>query len=340
MREPVNDVPCQARRGYARRMFTLLLGAALAAQAWVVFAQTPPERARPWRLVVSYPPGGTADTLARAVADGVTRSTGQTVIVENRPGANGNLAADLVAKSAPDGHTLLMTAPGPLVVNGALYESLPFDPRTAFAPVTRVAVAPLLLVVSASLPVNDLQDLLDYLKANPAKATFASQGNASSGHLAMELLKSRTGTQAEHVPYKGSTPALTDLLAGHVTMMFDNTTTSLPHVRSGTLRAIAVAQPQRIAAAPDVPTVAESGVPGFEATPWFGIVTTAGTPAAVVDRLNTVIREVIQAPAMQERFAQVGVTIVSDTPAEFARIIDAESRKWHEVVRTSGAKAG
>lgn len=305
----------------------------------VMVAQAAAYPAKPIRLVVSYPPGGTADALARAIGEGVGKLFAQTVVVENRPGANGNLAADLVAKSPADGYTLLMTAPGPLAVNASLYSSLPFDPKTAFSPVARVAVAPLLLVVPHTLPVRNLGELLAYVKANPDKATFASQGNASSGHLAMELLKSRTGMQAVHVPYKGSAPALNDLLAGHVLMMFDNTTSSLPHVRSGALRAIAVAEEKRIDAAPEVPTVSESGVEGFTATPWFGIVATAGTPPAVVEKLSAAIHEVLRAPAVRASFARMGVDLVVDTPQEFARYIDTETRKWKEVVRVSGARA-
>ncbi len=293
---------------------------------------------KPLRLIVSYPPGGTADLLSRALGEGLGKSLGQTVVIENRPGANGNVGADLVAKAAPDGHTLVMTAPGPLAVNDSLYASLPFDPKTAFAPITRVAIAPLVLVVSKNLPVNSLGELLAYVKANPAKATYASQGNASSGHLAMELLKTRTGMEAVHTPYKGSAPALNDVLAGHVLMMFDNTTSSLPHVRSGALKALAVAEVKRLSVAPDIATVAEQGIDGFEATPWFGLVTTAGTPAAVVQKLNATIREVLQQPAFKARFAQMAVEIAADSPAEFAAYIEAESRKWKDVVRRSGAK--
>lgn len=323
-----------SRRAWLRR--SGVLSATLIGSGPLTLARA--QSGQPIRLIVSYPAGGTADQLARAAAEGMSKSLGATVLVENRPGANGNLAADYVAKSAPDGNTLLVTAPGPLVVNSSLYESLPFDPKTAFAPITRVAIAPLLLVIPVSLPAKNIRELQAYLRANPVRATFASQGNASSGHLAMELLKSKTGMQATHVPYKGSAPALNDLLAGHISMMFDNTTTCLPHVRSGSLRAIAVAEPHRIAAVPDVPTVAESGVPGFSATPWFGIVAKAGTPAPIVDRLNAAIREAMGNPAVQNRFAQLGVSIVGDTPAEFAAYMDVESRKWSEVVRVSGAK--
>lgn len=291
------------------------------------------------RIVVGYPPGGTADQLARVLSEGVGKILGQNVIVENRPGANGNLAADFVAKSPADGYTLLMTAPGPVSVNMHVYTSLPFDPKTAFSPIARVAIAPLVLVVNKQLPVQNLKELLAYAKANPSKASYASQGNASSGHLAMELLKSRTAMQAEHVPYKGSSPALNDLLAGHVLMMFDNTTSSLPQVRSGNLKAIAIAEDKRIAAAPDIPTVAESGYEGFSATPWFGLVTTAGTPNLVIQKWVASIHEVLKNPAIKDRFAQSGVDLVFDTPEAFSYYIESESRKWKEVVRISGARA-
>jgi len=189
------------------------------------------------------------------------------------------------------------------------------------------------------LPVNSLRELIAYVKSHPSKATYASQGNASSGHLAMELLKARTGMEAVHTPYKGSAPALNDVLAGHVLMMFDNTTSSLPHVRNGALKAIAVAELKRLSVAPEIPTVAEQGVEGFEATPWFGLVTTAGTPPAVVQKLNASIREVMQGPALRARFAQMAVEITGDSPSEFATYIDTESRKRKDVVRRSGAKA-
>ena len=302
------------------------------------FAQTPAFPVKTIRLIVAYPPGGTADILSRSIAEGLTQRLGQRVVVENKPGANGNIAADLVAKSPADGYTLLMTAPGPLAVNANLYATLPFDPATAFAPVSLAGVAPLLLVVSASLPVRNLKELLDYASANPSKVTFASQGNASSGHLTMELLKVRTGMQATHAPYKGSAPALNDLLAGHVTMMFDNTTSSLPLVRGGALRVIAVAEEKRLLALPDIQTVAEQGLPGFVSTPWFGVVTTAGTPAAVIEKLSAAINETLRTPAVQVRFLEMGVELRPNSPQAFERYISAETLKWKEVVRVSGAK--
>lgn len=293
----------------------------------------------PIRLVVAYPPGGTADTIARTLAEGLAPQLGRLVIVENRPGANGNIAAEQVARSSVASAQFLVSAPGPLAVNASLYPNLPFDPKTAFAPVARVAVAPLLLVVAKAIPATNLQELLAYVAAHPDKANFASQGNASSGHLAMELLKVRTGMKAVHVPYKGSTPALNDLLAGHVTMMFDNTTSSLPHVRSGALRAIAVAEPQRIGAAPDVPTVAESGVPGFAATPWFGIAAVAGTSPELIQRISDAIHAVLRSEQVKSRFANLGVELVIDTPSAFTDYIQSERDKWSSVIRTSGARA-
>ena len=293
---------------------------------------------KPIRLIVSYPAGGTADLLSRAIGEGLNEIFKQPVIVENRPGANGNIAAGFVATQPKDGYTLLMTAPGPVAVNANLYSSLPFNPEKDFSPVARVAIAPLLLVVPSALPVKTLDELLAYLKTNPDKATFASQGNASSGHLAMELLKSKAAFDAVHAPYKGSAPALVDLIAGHVTMMFDNTTSSMPHVRSGTLRAIAVAENRRISAAPDVPTVEEAGVKGFAATPWFGLVTTAGTPPGIIEKLNGAIQQVLKKPAVRTRFEGMGVELINESPEAFARYIQSEREKWKEVIRVSGTK--
>ncbi|MGJ7498049.1 Bug family tripartite tricarboxylate transporter substrate binding protein [Variovorax sp. RT4R15] len=324
-----------------RRMLVLGLGAS----AFTTAPRAQPKGTLPTfagksvRLIVGYPPGGTADLLARLVANDLSKRFSQPVVVENRPGANGNIGADIVAKSAPDGHTLLMTAPGPLAVNASLYPSLPFDPAKAFAPIVRVAVAPLLLVVPSALPIHNLAELLAYAKAHPSTVSYGSQGNGSSGHLAMELLKSRTGMAAVHVPYKGSTPALNDLLAGHVTMMFDNISSSYPHVQSGALRALAVAETKRLGSMPDIPTISESGVRGFEATPWFGLVTTAGTPASVVNEIYRAVKDILDAPATQARFAQMGVERASESPDAFARLIQTETIRWRDVVLRSGARA-
>jgi len=291
------------------------------------------------RLIVTNPPGGTSDILARALGDELGRSMGQTFVIDNRPGANGNLGAEILIKSPADGYSLLLTPPGPLAINASLYKTLAFDPKTAFAPVSMVAVAPLVLVVNPSLPVRDVGELLAYARRHPGQLSGASQGNGSTGHLALELLKSMTGIDVVHVPYKGSAPALTDLIAGHVQIMFDNTTSSLPHVHRGNLRAIAVAERQRIRGAPEIPTVDESGVKGFEATPWFGVVARAGTPDAIVNRLSAEIRTALQDPGLESRFSALGVELRSMSPEEFARHIRSEAEKWDRIIRISGAQA-
>ena len=308
-----------------------------AVQAQVAQAQSWP--ARPLRLIATNPPGGTADTLARSIGAELGALLGQPVVVENRPGANGNLGAEIVAKAPADGYTFLITPPGPLAINASLYTALPFDAQTAFAPVSMVAVAPLLLVVNPALPVTNVRELIAYAKANPGRLSAASQGNGSTGQLALELFKSMTGTDILHVPYKGSAPALTDLLAGRVQLMFDNTTTSLPHTRAGALRALAVAEPKRIRAAPDIPTVDESGLAGFEATPWFGIVARAGTPRDIVMRMSEGIAMVLRKPEVEARFAELGVELRGLSPDEFARHIRVETQKWERIVRISGARA-
>lgn len=322
------------RRTRARLLAALAACIACAAPA---LAQTYP--AKPVRFIVTNPPGGTADILARAIGEEMGKSMGQQFVVENRPGANGNIGAELLVKSPADGYTLLITPPGPLATNAALYKSLPFDPKTAFAPISTAAVAPLLLVVNPALPARNAKELVDYAHANPGKLSSASQGNASTGHLALELLKASTSADIAHVPYKGSAPALTDLVAGHVQMMFDNTTSSLPHVRQGRLRALGVAELKRLRGAPEIPTLDESGLKGFEATPWFGVVARAGTPEEILKRLNDEMRAALSKPEMDQRFTALGVELRPMRADDFARFIKAETAKWEKVIRASGAKA-
>ncbi len=329
-------MPAVSRR-FPHLTFIALILVACTALSQSAQAQVYPTR--PLRLIATNPPGGTADTLARAIGVELGALLGQPVVVENRPGANGNLGAEILAKGPADGYILLITPPGPLAINASLYASLPFDAQTAFAPVSLVAVAPLLLVVNLSLPVSNVRELIAYARANPGKLSAASQGNGSTGQLALELFKSMTGTDIVHVPYKGSAPALTDLLAGRVQLMFDNTTTSLPHAKSGALRALAVAEKKRIRAAPDIPTVDESGLPGFEATPWFGIVVRAGTPRDIVERLSEGIAMALRKPEVEARFAALGVELRGTSPDEFARHIRSETQKWERIVRISGARA-
>jgi len=315
---------------------TTILGVALALAAAACPAQTYPSK--PVRFVLTNPPGGTVDTLARVLGDELGKSLGQPFVIENRPGANGTIGGEIVATAAPDGYTILLGPPGPIALNKLLYAKMPYDPGVVFAPVSLVAIAPLVLVATPALPATSLQQLLADARARPGQITYASQGNGSSGHLAMELLKSMTGVDLVHVPYKGSAPAIADLLAGRVQVMFDNTTSSLPQVRSGKLRALAVAERTRLKAAPEIPTVDESGVKGFEATPWFGVVTRAGTPKETVDRLAAQIGEIVRRPDVDARFAALGVELKGTTPEAFAAHIERELAKWDRIVKQSGAK--
>src|SRR5438552_13835540 len=266
-----------------RNMIRGLQRAALAALRTVCVsgasAQTYPTR--PIRLVVPFPAGGTTDILAREVGQRLSMTLGQPVVIDNRPGAAGNIGADLVAKSAPDGYTLLMGTVGTHAINASLYAKMPYDHVKDFAPIILVAGVPNVLVVNPSLPVNSVQELIAYAKANPGKLNFASSGPGTSIHLSGELFKVMAGVQMTHVPYKGSAPALQDLLGGQVQLMFDNLPPSLPHIKAGKLRALAVTSVARSPALPDVPTIAESGLPGFEASSWFGILVPAGTPSAI-----------------------------------------------------------
>ncbi len=310
-------------------MALALLPLTAAAQAWPT---------KPVRFILTNPPGGTTDTLARVIGDELSKSLGQPFVIENRPGANGTIGGEIVATAAPDGHTILLGPPGPIALNRLMYAKMPYDPRTAFAPVSLVAIAPLILVAPPSMQAATLREVIAEAKAKPGSFTYASQGNGSMGHLAMELLKSSTGIEVVHVPYKGSGPAIADLLAGRVQLMFDNTTSSLPHVRKGTLKAYGVAERQRIKAAPEIPTMIEAGVPGFEATPWFGIVTRAGTPKEIVDKLAAEIAAIVKRPEIEARFAELGVELRGMPAAEFSAFIDAEVVKWERIVKATGAK--
>ena len=299
---------------------------------------------QPWpnrtvRIIATSPPGGSVDFLARALAEDFTKSFGEPFVVETRPGANGNIGVEIVVKAPADGHMLFVAPPGPFAINAHLMSFMPFDPATDLAPVAMLGVAPLLLVVHPSVPAKNLRELLAWLRGEGADAHYASQAVASTGHLAMELLKSLAGVHATHVPYKGSAAqATTDLLAGRVAMSFVNTSTTLQHVRDGRLRAIAVAELKRIAAAPEIPTVAESGLPGFEATPWLGLGARSGTAREIVHRLNDRASRALAHPEVARRMANLGIEARVMTPGEFAGFVRAENAKWAEIIRRSGAK--
>jgi len=326
-------------RSMSRHWLQCLLGASLAALAAFALAQAPAAYpSKPIRLVVPFPPGGATDILAREVAKHLTDAWGQSVVVDNRPGAGGNIGSELVAKAAPDGYTLEMGTVGTHAINASLYSKMPYDHIKDFVPVILVAGVPNVLEVNPSLPVNSVQELIAYAKANPNKLNFASSGAGTSIHLSGELFKVMAGVQMTHVPYKGSAPALADLIGGQVQLMFDNLPPSLPQIKAGKLRALAVTSAARAPALPDVPTVAEAGLPGFEASSWFGLLAPAGTPPAIVTKLNAEIAKWLTSPEAKEKLASVGANIAGGTPEDFARHIQAETAKWAKVVKESGAK--
>jgi len=298
---------------------------------------------RPVRIVVPFPPGGTTDILARALAPELARGLGQSFVVENRAGAGGNIGAELVAKSPNDGYTMLMGTVGTHGINRALYDKLPYDPIKDFAPVSLMAGVPNVMVVNAekarAMGVQNVADFIRLAKAQPGRMNMASSGNGTSIHLAGELFKSMTGTFMVHFPYRGSGPALLDMLSGNMDVMFDNLPSSMPHIKSGKLKALAVTSLQRSAALPDVPTVEEAaGLKGFDASSWFGLLAPAGTPADVVGRIQQEVAKALATPVMKEKLAAQGAIPSGNTPTEFARFIDAEHRKWAQVVKASGAK--
>ena len=291
------------------------------------------------RIIATSPPGGSVDFLARSLAEDFSKTFGQPFVVEARPGANGNIGVEIVVKAPPDGHMLFVAPPGPFSINAHLMSSMPFNPASDIAPVAMLGAAPLLLVVHPSVPAKNLRELLAWLRGEGADAHYASQAVASTGHLAMELLKSLARVEPTHVPYKGSAAqATTDLLAGRVAMSFVNTSTTLQYLRDGRLRAIAVAEMKRIAAAPEIPTLAESGLPGFEATPWLGLGARAGTPLEIIYRLNDRASRALAHPEVARRAANLGIEARLLTPEEFAGFVRAESAKWADIIRRSGAK--
>jgi tripartite-type tricarboxylate transporter receptor subunit TctC len=294
--------------------------------------------AKPIRLVVPYPPGGPTDVLARIVAAKLPDVLGQQVVLDNKPGASGMIGAEQVAKSAPDGYTLLSNA-SIHVINPSLYPKANFDAINDFAPVTQLASVPLILVVNSELPVRSVKDLIAYAKANPGKLNFGSSGNAAAPHLAGESFKIMTGAPMQHVPYKGSAPALTDLIGGQVQLMFDSMPSAMPHVKAGKIRPLAVTTAQRVAAVPDLPTVAEAGVPGYDISTWYGVWAPKGTPREIVERLHAEIAKVLKLPDTRERYAGLGADPVGSTPDEFAAYCRSELAKWAKVVKESGAKA-
>jgi tripartite-type tricarboxylate transporter receptor subunit TctC len=303
------------------------------------FAQAQSYPDRPIRLIAPFPAGGLADVLARAVGDEMSRSLGQPVIVENRAGAGGNVGADYVAKSSPDGYTLMMASAGILTANQFLYAQMPFDPVSAFTPVSVVADMPMLLVVNPKVAASSLQELIALARAEPGKLNFGSPGTGTTGHLGLAMFMHVADVKLTHVPYRGAAPAIQDLIAGQIDGVVDNPPTVIAHIKDGRLRPLAVAAPQRMALLPDLPTAAEAGLPRYETSSWFGIVAPAGTPAPIITRLRREIVRALATPAMQARFANAGARLVGNSPDEFAAQIRAERVGWGEIIRAAKISA-
>jgi tripartite-type tricarboxylate transporter receptor subunit TctC len=300
-----------------------------------VLAQNYPDR--PVRLVIPFAPGGTSDILARLIASPLRNVLGQSVVADNRPGAGSNVGSEIVAKAAPDGYTLLIGTPA-LASNPALYSSVNYDPVASFAPVTLLTEIPIVLVVHPSLPAKSVGELIALAKAQPGKLNFGSSGNGGIGHLVGELFKSSTGVNIVHVPYKGNGPALVDLMAGVLSLTFSDIAGASPYIKSGKMRALAVTTLQRSAMLPDVPTMTEAGVRGFQASSWFAIFAPAHTPRPIVDKLNADIVKVLRTPEINDRLTGMGFEVVGNKPEELAAFLKSEIAKWTKVVRESGAK--
>ena len=313
-----------------RLQFLIVAGAALLL-AGPSHAQSFPSK--PITIVAPFPPGGTTDVLARTIAHEMSKTIGQQVIVDNRPGASGMIGTGSVAKAAPDGYTLLLSTPGPITTNPHLFSKMAYDPAKDLVPVTQIGTVPQLLVVHPSVKANNVRELIALAKAQPGKLHYGSVGNGSTLHLAGEMFNTSAGIELVHVPYKGSAPALTDLLGGQIQMMFDVIVSALPHVNEGKLRALAVTGAERSKSAPDIPTVAEAGVPDYSIVTWYGLMAPAGTPAPLVDRLNKEVVKVLKTPAVQDRLTTLGADLVASSPKEFAEYLKQESVKIGDVVK-------
>ncbi len=292
---------------------------------------------KPITIIVPFPAGGTTDILARILGQYMSTALGQPVVIDNRAGAGGNIGGQAAARAPADGYTLFMGTVGTHAINASLYKKMPFEPVKDFAPLTRVAMVPNLLVANPSQPYKTVQELIAYAKANPGKVTCGSSGNGSSIHLSCELFKTMAKVDITHVPYKGSAPAVNDLLGGQIAIMFDNLPSALQHAKAGKLRPIAVTSAKRSPELPNVPTIAESGVPGYEATSWFGMFAPAGTPPAILAQLNGVIVKALNDPDVKKKILEQGAEPHPEKPAEFASFIQSESAKWGKVVKDSGA---
>jgi tripartite-type tricarboxylate transporter receptor subunit TctC len=317
------------------RIFGVILAAVAVLVAPGTSAQDYPTK--PIRLLVPYPTAGTTDPLSRMLAEALGKALGQPVVVENKPGANGNIGTAEAVKAAPDGYTLVVVSSGTLATNPALYKSMPFDVKKDLVPIATFSSVPNILVVNPGVPAATLAEFTAYVKANPGKVNFGSSGNGSSMHLAGELYRKMSGTQMTHVPYTQLSQATTDLLSGQIQAMFQLVPGISQHVKAGSVRAIAVLGPRRNPALPNVPTSAEAGMPGLESSSWLGVMAPAGTPKPIVEKLNREINSILKSPEIVKRYNDLGAETLVGSPEDFARYLDVESRKWGEVVRFSGA---
>jgi len=315
----------------------LLAAASLCGYPLVPHAQVQSYPNKAVRIVAPFPAGGSADVIPRIVGERLSAMWGQPVIVENRPGAGGNIAAEHVYRAEPDGYTLLSSPPSTLIINQYLYANLAYD-QSQWVPVSVMVAVPNVLLVNPKVAARSTQELIAYAKANPDKLNYASQGSGTTSHLTGEMFKTIAGVRAVHVPYKGSAPALTDLLAGQVDMMFDNLGVSLQHVKSGRLRALAVGSERRVASLPDVPSLSEA-LPGFESVTWFGVVAPPKTPMPIAEGISASIAEALKAPDTRKRLADLSAEPIGNTPAQMAAFMKKDAERWREVIRSSGAKA-
>ena len=312
--------------------------AAIAALLFATLAASQDYPSRPIRLIVPFPPGGSTDILARALGDKLAQGLGQPVVIDNRPGAGGSIGAEAVARAAPDGYTLMMGHLGTLAVNPSIYKSLPYDPVRSFAPVSLMAIVPSVLVVNPSLPVASAAELIAYAKSHPGKLAYGSAGSGSTSHLTTEYFKLVTGIDILHVPYKGVGPMLTDLVSGQLSMGLNGAPAVMQHVNAGRLRALAVTSSKRLEALPQVPTLDEAGVRGFDASGWYGVVAPAGTPQAIVARLNGEIARAIQSAELRSRLDSEGALPAPGTPEAFGAFIRAEIARWDAVLKRAGVQ--
>ncbi|MCC7215705.1 MAG: tripartite tricarboxylate transporter substrate binding protein [Burkholderiales bacterium] len=323
-------------RGVAAALVGALASGAVLLPSVPAHAQAYPTKTV--KMVVPFPPGGPLDITGRLLAQKLTEAWGQPVVVENKPGAGGNIGADFVAKSPADGYTILLGALSTHAVNPSLYKSMPYDAAKDFVPITLIAITPNVLVVNAASPVNSVKEFLAYAKANPGKLSFGSGSNGSAGHLAGELFKVETGTDAVHIPFKGGAPATQALLAGDTQFMFDNLANAMAQVKAGKLKALAVTTAKRSPLAPDLPTMAEAGLPGFDISTWYGFFAPAGTPPAIVAKWSADVAKILNAPDVRAKIVADGAEPAPNTPEQFAQFIAREQAKYARIIKASGAK--